>query len=189
MNKLRLLPVLLLVVPSPASPGAICSGGRCGSSAIEVATIRAPAGAIAYVPVYLRDAPDTPLGPERGGAAQIDGVAFRIRFSPVADIVAARLVPTTDKRGPAPRLETAPRTADGISYLLARTPTTPGMPRPKLQELGVLELTLAPRLASGSRVELRLDPAVSVLSNAAGTVSESVANGYLTLRNGAIEVE
>jgi hypothetical protein len=198
-RKLGWLAGMLLLMPSTAAGAGIDIGpcaGRCSQSTLEVASVTAPSGAVVNVPVYLRDSTDTPLGPERARDAQIDGIALRIRFVPVTPIVAARFLSSAEQRLPPARLEVAPRTADGISYLVVR-PCGSGLARDLCfsaststpQPIAVLELTLARRLPSGSRIELTLDPAVSVLSNAAGTLSESVANGFLVLRNGVVEVE
>ncbi|MCL4837293.1 MAG: hypothetical protein KJ058_04920, partial [Thermoanaerobaculia bacterium] len=59
---------------------------------------------------------------------------------------------------------------------------------PPATAIAEVVVTLARELAPGTAVELRLDPGTTLLSNQAGTVSETAANGWLALRDGRIEV-
>lgn len=180
---------VLALVPT-RSDGVDCR--ECAAqSLLAVANVRAPAGGVVKVPVLLSDATATPLGPERGNASQIGGFAWRVRFVPASAVLAARVLPVATTRKQEPLFESAPRTADGISCLVALAPGDAAGARPAAdgETLAVIELTLAPRLARGTRIELRLDPLTATLSNAAGTLTETVANGHLRLKDGAVEVE
>ena len=170
--------------PAPWRPEA-------GPTTLEIDRVVASAGATVRVAVRVRDVAGTPLGAELPAGARVQGLAFRVRFLP-ADAVTHAVVRRTGAAAPLPAmLEVASRPASGIAYLAAfdeRTATLPLTPGAGAQAVAELELTLATGLAPGTRVELRLDPAATALSNQAGTVSETSANGWLRLRDGSIRI-
>ncbi|GMU45127.1 MAG: hypothetical protein IT479_02080 [Xanthomonadales bacterium] len=179
----------LLLLPTAGADADACRD--CAPRALlEVASVQAKAEDVLRVPVRLHDAPGTPLGPERGPGAGISGLAFRLRFAPSAAVREARVLPAREAGRAAPVFEAAPRTGDGISYLVVLAPGDAAGARPGAAEtVAVLELTLEPRQARGQRIELRLDPLLTTLSNAAGTLTETVASGHLRLQDGVIEVD
>lgn len=194
MRRICLL-VLAGLLPSTTlaggeGPGAECGRGACdGVTIFEVGHAKAQAGTTVSVPVLVRDVIGTPLGSEKSSGARIDGFSFRVRFSPVDAVVEARVRRAGVTEHAVPRFEVAPRTEDGVSYLGVfdtQAAAVGLVPTEKGQTVAMLELTLSPRVARSTRVELRLDPAATVLSNAAGTVSESVANGQMRLSDGSI---
>jgi hypothetical protein len=189
---------LLLASPWVATAADGAGGERCPRGECEAVTIiqithtKARAGTRVEVPILVRDAAGTPLGREKALGARIEGLAFRVRFLPANAVTDAHVRRAGATADAVPRFEAAPRTEDGIAYLgvFDTRQVEVGLdPASKPQAVAVLELTLAPGLAPRTRVELRLDPASTVLSNAAGTVSESVANGYIRLLDGSITVD
>jgi hypothetical protein len=193
---------LLVVLAAAAASATAASPGRierpapwrpetAGASALEVDRIAASAGATVRVAVRVRDATGTPLGAERQAGARVQGLAFRVQFLP-ADAVTYAVVRRTGAAAPLTALfEAAARPASGIAYLAAfdeRNAALPLAPGGGARAVAELELTLAADLAPGTRVELRLDPAATALSNQAGTVSETPGNGWLRLRDGAIRI-
>lgn len=162
-----------------------------GASALEIDRVDARAGATVRIAVRVRDGAQTPLGAEQPDGARIQGLAFRVRFLPEDAVTSAVVRRAGTTAALTALFESAARPPAGIAYLAAfdehaaALPLTPGG---GVQTVAELELTLAPGLAPGTRVELRLDPAATALSNQAGTISETPGNGWLRLRDGAIRI-
>lgn len=174
------------------SGSGVCTERDCPVTVFAVGHVNARPGATVRVPVRVSDVTGTPLGNEKSMQARIDALSFRVRFVPAEAIVAARVLRAGLTEHAVPRFEAAPRTADGVSYLAVFDGQTSPLalaPQARRQTIALLELTLAAGVHPATRIELRLDPASTVLSNAAGTVSESVANGFVRVVDGSIMVD
>lgn len=126
-----------------------------------------------------------------GDIEAMDAVAFRIRILPADAVAEARIRRGIEREGSEPRFEAAPAAPDGVSYLAVFEPASDGSElaaRFHKRAIVFLDLTLAAGLHVGTRIELRLDPAATVISNAAGTAFLSAADGSLRLRDGWVAV-
>jgi hypothetical protein len=196
MTRLRLAMLVLLLGPAavPAQQRDVdphtTFRERESVSLISVGRVDAPAGATVTLPVAVRDGFGSPLGVERAAGADVQSLALRVRVVPKDAVVGLRVERAGVAARATPRFEAAPRTDDGIAYLAVFDPA--GVPlalRPRVTNtIAVLHVTLAPQLPRGTRVELRLDPAATILANVAGTAQESVGNGWVELRDGLVTV-
>lgn len=186
--------VIVLLILAGSLPQPLSAQGTDGSrkslSQIQIGSAKAQAGATLSIPIRVRDGLGTPLGVERDPGASVQSIALRVRVLPSTAVVSASVERAGVGTGATPRFEVAPRTADGVSWLAVfDDPVSPLLLPPRATStVAILHLTLAPTLRREDRIELRLDPAVSVLANGAGTVQESVGNGWLTLLDGQITV-
>src|SRR6266849_4180638 len=151
-----------------------------------------PSGAPVSIPVSIADLANTPLGSDKGAGNRIQGFAFRIKFPPevVASVsfaragVTATLTPLFETEfqvtGLASAVISFRESSDPIPFVLNQP--FPG------DQIGVLTVQLQPSLAVGTTALLTIDPPSAILSNQAGTVSETVANGKLSLQNGSVTV-
>lgn len=193
MNPTRAALIALLVLAGsvPLPPRAqVVDGSRKSLSQIQIGSAKAQAGATLGIPISVRDGLGSPLGIEREAGASVQSIALRVRVLPATAVVDARVERAGITASATPRFEVSPRTVDGVSWLAVfDDPVAPLLLPPRTTStVAMLQLTLASTVRPGDRIELRLDPAVSVLANGAGTVQESVANGWVTLRDGLITV-
>jgi hypothetical protein len=167
-------------------------------STLALGKASARAGATIAIPVTLLDAAGTPLGRDRAAEDPIQALALHVNVLPAGAVTAIELRRVGVLAKYEPLFESRPvHTSDAalvvsfdeafaplaISALGATASRTP--PATPVAEVVV---TLSRELAPGTVVELRLDPGTTLLSNQAGTVSESAANGWLALADGRIEV-
>lgn len=179
----RLLAVLVLTL-SPAA-------AHAAPDVLSVGSVTAPNGTLS-IPVYVRDVSGTRLGVDRPAGQRIQAVGFKVRFSPASAVTSASF-----SRGGVlartPLFDAVLQPTGGVGYVgsfsedtnaLAFTSngTAPG------NLIGHLTVTTSGNLAPGSVITLSLDHQTSILSNQAGTVTETYANGGLSLQNGSITI-
>jgi hypothetical protein len=161
-------------------------------SVLGVDEVGAAAGGRVVAHVWVVDADGTPLGWDGPTGERIGALAFRVRALPAGAVAALVVRRAGVLAGDSPLFEARPASADGVSLVVAfdpaRDPLRLGTGGTERQVIAALEVTLQRGLAPGTRIELRLDPEVTVLSNRAGTVSETPGNGWLRLRDGLVVV-
>jgi len=152
----------------------------------------APGGGVISVPVSVRDVSGTPLGSDAGAGNRIQGVAFKVTFPTdlVASVTFARagviaggtsLYETTlQGSGFRSFIVSFRESSNPIAFTL--NAAAPG------NQIGTLTVTLLPQAVPGSTARLTLDPPSATLSNQAGSIRETVANGNLALVNGSVTV-
>jgi hypothetical protein len=155
--------------------------------AITVGTMSATAGGTFSVPVYVRDVSGTLLGSDAASGRKIQGIAFRVNFN-AASVTSISFARDGILTGLTPVYERTISATGSIAYIgdfdesTAPIPfTTSAAPG---QQIGTLTVTLASSIAAHS-VPLTLDPAVTILSNTAGTATETPSNG-LQLNSGLL---
>ena len=181
---------VLLAAPAPAAQA---RPARTRPSVLAAGKAAAGAGRTVVVPVRLRDSRGTPLGLERGPGNAIQAISLAVRCLPAEAVTEVRLRRAGATAKAEPLFEAAPRGgASGAlvaSFDELRQPLAVGLYPSRGDLVAEIVVTLAPHVAPGTVVELRLDPAVTTLSDQAGTVSETAGNGWLRLLDGRLEVE
>jgi hypothetical protein len=179
-RKLLPLAVLLLAVSAHAQ------------DVLTIGSGEAAAGGSVAIPVFVRDAGGTPLGTDAGSGKRIQGIAFKVLFptETVSSITFARSGVTA---APAPLFQSTPTGSGFSSVLVSFSETASPLPftlnaAPPGNQIGTLTVTLQPSAPAGSTALLTLHPASALLSNQAGTTSETVADGNLALVNGSVTV-
>lgn len=157
---------------------------------ITVGTGSSPAGGVASIPVSILDRSGTPLGTDAGAGNRIQGISFKVMYptSLVSSVtftrggVLASLTPVFESTLP----------GDGfLAYIVSFQESTNPIPftlnaAPPGNLIGTLNVTLQPSATIGSNGALTLDVPSALLSNQAGTTTETVALGTLTLANGSV---
>lgn len=159
-----------------------------------VGTVTAAGGTV-VVPLSVRDASSTPLGVDQSAGNRIQGLSFRVSYSPAAAVSAVTFTRAGITASLTPLFETSLSSGNTISYIGSFSETTNLIPfvsnaaAPGDQVLQ-LTFTLSASATPGTVITLTIDPSPSVtaLSNQSGTVSETTANGNLTLVDGSITV-
>ncbi len=162
------------------------------SDVVTIGSATASIGGTVDVPVYIRDVSGTPLGIDRPAGSRIQSYSITVNY-PAASVqsitfsragITAPLTPAFESSPSSPgQISLIDSFAEGTNLI----PFTSNAPAPGNQ-VGVLHLTLAPSVAAGSTVPLQLDSTLTQLSNQAGTTTETVTLGTLTLVAGAITV-
>ncbi|HEX2059720.1 MAG TPA: Ig-like domain repeat protein [Thermoanaerobaculia bacterium] len=150
---------------------------------LTIGTISATPGATVTVPVYLRDVAGTPLGADAVAGNRLQGIMLQVTATPaVTDMaflrggVLAGRTALYERATNGGWIGAFSETAQPLSLGAG----TPG------DRIGTLRITL-PGNASGT-VVLSFNRATTLLSNEAGTVTESAVNRHLTLVDGAINL-
>ncbi len=159
-----------------------------------VGTVTA-SGSTAIVPFYVRDVSGTALGRDQAAGNKIQALSFRVSYSPAAAVSSVSFTRAGITAGLTPMFETSTPSGSTISYLGSFNETSNLIPfnldqaAPGDQVLQ-LTFTLSGSATPGTVITLTIDTSASVtlLSNQAGSVSESTSNGRLTLVNGSITV-
>lgn len=188
-------PLLALATTLVAAATALAAGTPASTprpaDELALAAATAAPGATVRLPVRLRDRPGTPLGADQPFGAAIQAFALRVRALPAGSVTAMTIRRAGVAATRTPLFESAPATADGAAFLVsfeeAKAPLV-GFSGRDGTILAEVEVRLAAKLPPGTVIDLRLDPALSVLGNQAGTIEENTANGGLRLVDGAIEV-
>ena len=161
---------------------------------LNIAGVTVPGGGTVSVPVYLRDVSGTRLGVDRPSGQRIQALGFKVTFSPASSVTGASFTragvlaratlfdKTVQSQGGA-SLGYVASFAESTNALLF-TSNAPGVGN----LLGQLNVTTAPGLAAGTTIAIIIDPANAALSNQAGTITESYANGGLSLQNGSLTI-
>jgi hypothetical protein len=162
------------------------------SDVLTVGTISAQRGTVAAVPVYVRDVSGTPLGMDQVAANRIQGLGFKVTYSPAASVSAATFVPGGALQGLTPLYSTVLTPPGAVGYVGSFAQST--NPIPFVLDaaapgtlIGYLNITI-PQSASAGAITLTVDATNAALSNQAGTVIETGNNGKLTVVSGGINV-
>jgi hypothetical protein len=181
MNMSRAFVLVLLTIPSIAASGAE-DQLLTGSGSVY-------SGQTARIPIYVRDFSSTRLGADRAAGQKIQALGFRLRYSPsnalsnVTFVRAGALLKT-------PLYEKTVYGNGSVGFVASFAESTQPLPLPLNSNgslIGYLIATVAG--AAGTGVEFEFDPAAAVLSNQAGTITETFANGGLTFHNGFLVVK
>ncbi len=143
------------------------------------------------VPVYIRDTSGSPLGIDQPAGSKIQAYSLKVDYSPASAIQSVTFTRAGITQSLTPAFESSPSGSGTISLLDTFDETTNLIPFTSNKALpgdqvAKLHFTFQPGTLTGTVVTLTLDPALTQLSNQAGTTSETVNNGTLTLVNGSI---
>jgi hypothetical protein len=186
----------LTLAGSLALATALAAGATAAAplrSELAVGEAVGAAGKTVVVQVKLRDRPGTPLGFDRPFGERIQALALKVRCLPEGAVEAVQVRRAGATAALTPLFEARPVVAGTASLLVsfdeARAPLpTQATARGERLTVARVEVRLARGLAPGTVVELRLDPEVTTVGNQAGTVAETVGNGWLSIRDGRIVV-
>lgn len=188
MNFKKVLGALFLAVAALAPVSAFAA-----SDVISVGTVNAT-GSTVTVPVYIRDVAGTPLGMDQPSNSRIQGISFRISFSPSSAVQSISIAEAGITSGLNHSFFNPVTTSSSIALVASYTdpiPFTLGAPAPGNQ-IAKLTVTLAAGVAPGTSIALTVDTSSSVtlLSDSGGSAAtkETVANGNLAVSNGAINI-
>jgi hypothetical protein len=178
------LAVLSLLATVPAA----------AQDAVSVGTASATGNTV-DVPVFIRDVAGTPLGQDRPAGSKIQSISIRVTYAPAAAVQSVTFSRAGITAGLTPISEFTPASSGAISLLMTfdegtnPVPFTLNAPAPGNQ-VAHLVFTLSPSAAPASSISLTLDPALTQLTDQAGTgaTKESSGAGNLTLANGAINI-
>ncbi|HKO57482.1 MAG TPA: fibronectin type III domain-containing protein, partial [Thermoanaerobaculia bacterium] len=178
----KLLPLAILLLAAAAS----------AQDVLTIGSGQAASGGSVAIPVFLRDVSGTPLGMDAGSGKRIQGIAFKVLF-PTETVSSVTFARSGVTAAPAPLFQSTPTGSGFCSVLLSFSETASPIPftlnaAPPGDQIGTLTVMLQPTAIAGSTALLTLHPASALLSNQAGTTSESVANGSLALVNGSVTV-
>jgi hypothetical protein len=165
------------------------------SDTVTVATVNAPQFSTVDVPVFIRDSSGSPLGLDQPAGFHIQAYAIKVNYAPAAAVQSITFTRGGVTTSLTPTFENSPSSPGSISLLDSFSEATNPIPFTLNgalpgNQVATLHVTLSNTATPGTIITLTLDPtaATEVLSNAGGTVSETVSNGSLTLVSGAITV-
>jgi hypothetical protein len=161
---------------------------------VTVGTVTAH-GSTVDVPVSIRDASGTSLGMDRAAGSRIQSFSIKVTYSPAAAVSSVSFSRAGITANLSPKSEFAPASSGSVSLLETfQESTNPipfalNAPLPG-DDVAHLVFTLSPSAAAGSSITLTLDPSLTQLTDEGGTgaTKETVANGGLSLVDGAINV-
>ena len=177
-----LLPFLVPVAASAAS------------DVITVGNVTA-SGSSVDVPVYIRDVSGTSLGMDQPAGSRIQSFSIKVDYSPASAVQSISFNRAGVTQNLTPTSEFKPASAGSVSLLdtfsessnpipLTLNASSPG------NLVARLVVTLSPSATPGSAIVLKLDAALTQLTDSGGTAStkETVANGGLSLNSGQINI-
>lgn len=159
---------------------------------LTLGTGEAAAGGVVSISLSIRDVGGTPLGTDAISGNRIQGFAFKVLFP--TEIVASVSFARAGVTASLTPLHQAALQGSGWSAAVVSfnessnvipfglNAAAPG------DSVGTLTVTLSVTAPAGSTATLLVDPPSAMLSNQAGSVRETVANGSLTLVNGSVRV-
>lgn len=189
----RLLSVPLIVAFSVVTAPAQPSKARAQAlGPTDVITIGAgvQTGLTIDVPVSIRDASGTPLGLDQPPGSRLQSYSLKVNYSPTAPIQSVTFSRAGITQSLTPSFESSPSAPGSISLLDVFQESTNLIPftldgiAPGNQ-VAHLVFTFAPT-TSIATINLTLDSTLTQVSNEAGTTSETVPLGTLTLVNSQI---
>src|SRR4051794_23836755 len=145
------------------------------------------------VPVYIRDTAGSPLGVDQPAGSRIQSYSITVNYAPASAIQSVTFTRAGITQSLTPAFESSPASAGSITLIdtfneaTNLVPFTSNAALPGNQ-VGTLHLNLDPSLAPGTVITLTLDPALTELSNQAGTTVETTTGANLALVNGSITV-
>lgn len=154
---------------------------------LTIGSISALPGSTVTVPIYLRDLSGTALGTGSGTGNRIQGIMLQAAVTPTAAGSSINFEHTGILRGPTPLYQRAGsgRWIGSYSESAQPLPFTGGAAAPG-DRIGTFRITLPASLTGTPSVTVAFNPLTTILSNEAGTVTESVANRHLQLVSGTI---
>lgn len=173
----------------------LCS--QSAAHAQDVATVATvvTSGSAVTVPLYVRDVGGTPLGRDQATGSRIQGLSFRVAYAPSSAVASISIARAGITASLIPMFETTVPSGNTISYIGSFNESTSLIPftldgaAPGDQVLQ-LSVNLSASATAGTVITLAIDPspAVTVLSNQSGSLTETSSNGNLTLVDGSITV-
>jgi hypothetical protein len=160
---------------------------------ITVGAVSGQQGATIEVPVYVNDLSGTPLGMDQPAGSKIQGLSFKVTYSPTAAVSAIAFSRAGIAASLTPLFEYSLSSGNTISYVASfgeisnQIPFTLDSPGPG-DQVARLTVTISPGASPDSIIALVLDPSVTELDNQGGTNSEDTTQGNLSLVNGSITV-
>lgn len=154
---------------------------------LTIGKISATAGSSVTVPVYLRDVSGTALGADAGAGNRIQGIMLQVTATPAVAGMSMTFAPTGVLQGRTPLYQRSAGSGWIGSYSETGNPLpfNTGAAAPG-DRIGTLFITVPAGLTGISSIALSFNPAMTMLSNEAGTVTESFVNRHLQLVNGSI---
>jgi hypothetical protein len=152
-------------------------------------------GNTADVPVYIRDVASTPLGVDQPAGSHIQSYSLRIGYAPSAPIQSITFTRAGITAPLTPTFESSPSSPGTVALLGTFSESTNPIPftlngAAPGNLVGHLNITFTAAATPGTVVALTLDPTLTQLTDEGGSAAtkETVANGTLTLVNGAVTV-
>jgi hypothetical protein len=145
------------------------------------------------VPVFARDVSGSPLGVDQPAGSRIQSYSIKVTYSPTAPIQSVTFTRAGITAPLTPTFETSPAGAGTITLLDAFAESTNMIPFTSNAAapgnlIGHLVFTIAPGTVGSPTVNLTIDPTLTQFSNQGGTITETVANGGLSLVNSSFVV-
>ena len=161
---------------------------------ITIGAGAAAPGAIARVPVYLRDVSQTSLGIDKGAGNRIEALMLKVTHSSASAVASIAFERAGAANLVMPKFERSVPGAGPFGYVAGFSETDGHLPltvdaAAPGNQIGTLVVTLTPQAVRGSTIVLALDSASAALANARGTIVETVANGTLALADGSVFVK
>lgn len=162
-------------------------------SRLVVGSAHAAPGATVRIPIDLVDREGTPLGPDRPFGERVQALSLAVACSPCDGIVSLAIEPAGPLARFDPLFEARPvRPGHGALVASFDESSAPlfGAVNAKASgdRVAYVVVQLAPSAPRGAVFSLRLDPATTMLANQAGTLKETVPNGWLELADGRISI-
>ncbi len=164
-------------------------------SRLEVGVANGLPGARVEVPVRVFDLRGTALSGDRADDQAVRGIAFRVRWRPTDALTCHTVRRAGSTLHLDPVFETSPTAAGSVAWLASFPAGGADFVHPESElsarangTVAMIACTISADVRPGTKITLRLDPRVSVLSNAQGTIEESVRNQTLRLGHGQVTV-
>ncbi len=162
-----------------------------GLAAQDVLSLGSVSGArpgdLVTVPLRLRDRPGTPLNSGGDPRLGIQGISVTVEYSPPGAVDSLTLVRAGATSGLVPRFEAQIPGPSSQSWIVSFDEGL-SLPENSAETIAALRLRLAADAAPGSTVELALAPETTALSSGNGIHVENDENGFLSLRDGSVEI-
>ena len=189
MQKTIVLTFLLLAL-LPAAPAA--------AQAQDVVTVGNGSGgafSTVDVPVFIRDVSGTPLGIDQPPGSKIQSYSLKVDYSPASAVQSVTFTRAGITQSLTPTFESNPSGPGTISLLDTFQESTNPIPftlngAAPGNQVANLHFTLSAAAIPGGTITLTLDPALTQLTDQAGsgTTKETTTAGNLALVNGAISI-
>ena len=195
MNQLKAVICRFLLTVAAGVLFSAVAVAQTPTDVVTVATVSSSASVI-NVPVYIRDTAGTPLGIDQPFGSRIQSFSIRVVYGPAPSVQSITFTRGGITAPLTPTFENSPAVPGTSIALLANfdettnlIPFTSNAALPGNQ-IGTLQVTLAPGTPVGTVINLTIDPLLTQLTDEGGTPAtiETVANQRLTLVNGSITV-
>jgi hypothetical protein len=191
MVRLTLLTVMVIGL-LPAAPAA---AQPIPQDVVTVGAGSGPPGGSVFVPVFIRDTSGTPLGIDQPPGSRIQSYSLKVDYSPASAVQSVTFTRAGITSTLTPAFESSPSSLGSITLIdtfqesTNLIPFTSNAPLPGNQ-VANLAFNIAPSATPGTIITLTLDPALTQLTDQAGSGStkESTTNGNLLLVPGAVTV-